>query len=434
MNRKIERYLKSRTFFERWPIIGNTTNPTKNIIVIPCLGEYPGLLSTLNDIALADEAESSLVIVVVNNHKNASNDHIERNEQTLKELHKWNHEKLNICWIDASSTGNELPSEEGVGLARKIGLDWGLKLLAEWNKIKLPLVNLDADTRIEKNYLKAINSFFKIDNRWAATIACAHLIEGTKQQRAATLCYEFSLRYYADYLAWANSPYGYHSIGSAMTCTGYAYAAISGMNRRLAGEDFYFLQQLTKTGKVERLPGTTVHPSNRISGRTPFGTGQRIERFLTHQRDEYELYAPEIFGTIKNLISAINTNSRLDSTNFLKIAAQIEPKLKDFLIKIDFEKNWNNFRNQNKKESGVIKQFHQWFDGLRTLQLVHYLRDNVWVNKDMFEAIETFIHENNLSPVVDISGKIKEDLHSQELLLQQLRNIYQQQSHLSIST
>ena len=134
------------------------------------------------------------------------------------------------------------------------------------------------------------------------------------------------------------------------------------------------------------------------------------------------------------MISAINTNSRLDSTNFLKIAAQIEPKLKDFLIKIDFEKNWNNFRNQNKKESGVIKQFHQWFDGLRTLQLVHYLRDNVWVNKDMFEAIETFIHENNLSPVVDISGKIKEDLHSQELLLQQLRNIYEQQSHLSIST
>ena len=51
-----------------------TANPTKNIIVIPCLGEYPGILSTLNDIALADEAESSLVIVVVNNHKNASND------------------------------------------------------------------------------------------------------------------------------------------------------------------------------------------------------------------------------------------------------------------------------------------------------------------------------------------------------------------------
>lgn len=434
MNRKIERYLKNRTFFGRWPLNGNATNPTKNIIVIPCLDEYPGILSTLNDIALADEAESSLVIVVVNNHKNVSNDDIEGNVQTLKDLYKWNHKKLNICWVDASSTGNELPSHEGVGLARKIGLDWGLRLLAEWNKLEIPLINLDADTRIEKNYLKAINSFFKIGNRWAATIACAHLIEGTKQRRAATLCYEFSLRYYADYLAWANSPYGYHSIGSAMTCTGYAYAAISGMNRRLAGEDFYFLQQLTKTGKVERIPGTTVHPSNRISQRTPFGTGQRIERFLTNQRDEYELYAPEIFGVIKDWISAISANPGLDSTNFLKIADQIEPKLKDFLIEIDFEKNWDTFRNQNKKESDVIKQFHRWFDGLRTLRLINYLRDNVWANKYMFEAIETFIHQNDLSPVVNISGKIKEDLHSQELLLQQLRNIYENRSQSSIGT
>ncbi len=428
MDRNTERYLRHETHFERWPLNGHITRPIKNVIVIPCIREYPGLFKTLDDIANAHEAESSVVIVVINNRQNVSTEDLFENKETLEELQKWDHEKLNVCWVDASSVGNELPNQEGVGMARKIGLDWALKLLAERNQLQSPLVNLDGDTRVEKTYLKAINEFFENEKRWGAVIACAHQIHGPKRQRAATLCYEFSMRYYADYLAWANSPYGYHSIGSAMACTGYAYTAISGMNRRLAGEDFYFLQQLTKTGKVERLSGTTVHPSNRISRRTPFGTGQRIERFLINQQEEYELYAPEIFSVIKNWMNTVNSNPRLNSVDLLKIANRIEPLLKDFLLDIDFEKKWSVFRSQNKKESGIIKQFHQWFDGLRTLRLVHYLRDNAWENKPMFEAIKTFIHQNDLIPVVDVSGRIEEDLHSQELLLQQLRSIYERRS------
>ena len=41
-----------------------------------------------------------------------------------------------MCWVDASSVGNELPNQEGVGMARKIGLDWALKLLAERNQLQ----------------------------------------------------------------------------------------------------------------------------------------------------------------------------------------------------------------------------------------------------------------------------------------------------------
>jgi hypothetical protein len=52
-----------------------------------------------------------------------------------------------------------------------------------------------------------------------------------------------------------------------MACRASAYVAAGGMNRRLAGEDFYFLQQVHKTSGVAALYGTTVHPSPRSSQR-----------------------------------------------------------------------------------------------------------------------------------------------------------------------
>ena len=135
MDRNTERYLRHKTHFERWPLNGHITRPIKNVIVIPCIREYLGLFKTLDDIANAHEAESSVVIVVINNRQNVSTEDLFENKETLEELQKWDHEKLNVCWVDASSVGNELPNQEGVGMARKIGLDWALKLLAERNQL-----------------------------------------------------------------------------------------------------------------------------------------------------------------------------------------------------------------------------------------------------------------------------------------------------------
>ena len=421
MDRTVQRYLNDRTFFQKWPLHGDVGGEVCSLIVIPCLSEYPGILNTLQDLADADQAHATLVIVVVNNRSDAVSEEIRANTLTLESLNRWDQTKLRVAWVDASSLGNELPDRQGVGMARKLGLDWGLRRLAEQGQLDAPLVCLDGDTRVDNNYLRAIHTFFDTPNRWSAVLPLAHQISRTPKERAAILCYEFFLRYHADHLAWAGSPYGYHVLGSAIACTARAYAAVSGMNRRLAGEDFYFLQQLRKTGPVQLLPGTTVHPSGRTSQRTPFGTGRRVERFIQNPDDEYTLYAPASYDAVRRWIDTIAMDPKHHGETFLSAAKHIHPGVFRFLSEAGFSQAWDGLRKQTSDADTLVNQFHQWFDGLRTLQLIHYLRDTTWPNENMFRAIKIFMERCGLDPVVQVDDSLRDDLNAQEKLLQQLR-------------
>ena len=77
-----------------------------------------------------------------------------------------------------------------------------------------------------------------------------------RKQRAIDR-YELFLRHYVLGLKLAGSPYAFHTVGSAMACTADAYVRRGGMNTRAAGEDFYFLQHLSRT--VGSRPGPGDH-------------------------------------------------------------------------------------------------------------------------------------------------------------------------------
>ena len=423
MNRTVDRYLHKRTRNDRWPLEGQCRDSRHSVVVIPALGEFPGLLDTLGDLARCPGNGDTVVIVVVNNRASAeaSDDDIAANGQTLTALGEWDQRSLNVAWIDASSPGRELPAKEGVGLARKIGMDWGLQILAMQGKLQAPLICLDGDTRVDEGYLDAVHRFFEAPSRWAGVLAYAHPIVGDIAEQAAILCYEFFLRYHALQLSWAASPYGYHAIGSAMACTGQAYAAISGMNRRQAGEDFYFLQQLAKTGKIEAVPGTIVRPSGRASHRVPFGTGRRVQRFLDGGEDEYRLYHPDSYGVIRDWLAFAGAHHGRDSASLLSEAGVIHSELQGFLVAQNFAQAWDRMRDQAASEDALTAQFHRWFDGLRTIQCIHHLRDAVWPDAHMFDAIGTLLQRLQQTSVVELDPTLVHDLPRQQQLLEQLR-------------
>ncbi|MDA0333656.1 MAG: hypothetical protein O2782_00635 [bacterium] len=423
MNRTIDRYLQRRTQNDLRTLQGLPRPQLRSVVAIPALGEFPGILDTLGDLARCPGSDQTVVIVVVNNRPpaQASADDIDRNRQTLAALREWDQQRLNVTWIDASSPGHELPAKEGVGLARKIGLDWGLQILATQDHLQVPLVCLDGDTRVDEGYLAAVHDFFASPSRWAGILPYAHPITGEHRQQAAILCYEFFLRYHALQLTWAASPYGYHAIGSAMACTPTAYAAISGMNRRQAGEDFYFLQQLAKTGVVETIPGTIVRPSGRASHRVPFGTGRRVQRFLAGGEDEYRLYHPDSYAVIRDWLAVAVAHGGRDSVALLSAAGAIHGQLRDFLAVQNFAQAWDHMRDQAASNEALTAQFHRWFDGLRTVQCIHHLRDTVWRDAPMFAAMDVLLQRLQRTATVELNSELVEDLPRQVQLLEQLR-------------
>lgn len=428
MNRTVTRYLERRTAFGEWPLQGAVPATCLSVVVIPVLAEFPGILDTLGDLARCDAEDraQTLVIVVVNNRgaDHAAKEDIAANQQTLTALKAWDQSALPVAWIDASSPGRELGAKDGVGLARKIGLDWGLKILADQGRLTAPLICLDGDSRVDAHYLSVLHDFFApTASRWACVLPYAHPIEVASEERAAILSYELYLRYHALHLSWAGSPYAYHAIGSTMACTAQAYAAVSGMNRRQAGEDFYYLQQLAKTGKVERVTGTVVRPSARPSHRVPFGTGRWVQRYLNEEVGEYRLYHPDSYDVIRHWLQTATTDPERPGQETLAAARAIHEELGAFLEKQDFVRSRDRIVAHASSRDALIQQFHRWFDGFRTLKLIHHLRDTCHVEEERFAAIAVLLERLGVDFSMEPDPSPTPDLAQQYRLLDRLRNL-----------
>lgn len=450
MSDPIQRYLEKRADLRRRPLIAAGEDALRGatdiVVVIPALAEGAHLFKTLQSLAQnpAEQLARTLVICVVNNrapeHVDASAIDDNRNvlaalekliresdggDSSLPGLASLQHSALRLACIDASSPGLELAPKEGVGVARKIGLDWGVEVLRRAEANPGVLVCLDADTLVEPNYLAAIHEHFKQHEAWAAALAYAHRIEGDEQEQAAIVCYELFLRYHVLGLRLAHSPYAFHTIGSTIACTTHAYVAVSGMNRREAGEDFYFLQQLAKTGRVSIVDATTVYPSSRPSHRVPFGTGRRVRRFIEGGHNEYLLYHPQSYRILKNWIELVSIGTECEPATLLAGAGTIAPQLHAFLEQNDFTTAWNRLRANNPKNYTFLEQFHCWFDGFKTLKLFHYLRDNGFPEQDMFESIAILLDWIGAPiPALPWNG-MRTRLDVQETLLRHLRTSHE---------
>jgi len=181
------------------------------------------------------------------------------------------------------------------------------------------------------------------------------------------------------------------------------------------GGQWKSMQKLLEKLKIN---STTVYPSSRSSWRVPFGTGQRVERFLSHKQNEYLLYDPTSFDILKAWLKIFNANEIETSNQYLKSAREIHPELSNFLLEQNFEKDWNRILKNSTNSKQLAKQKQKWFDGFRTMKLIHYLRDKALPQINMFEALnglfmqleirkDFFWHKKDI-PNIDIQRKYLE--------------------------
>jgi hypothetical protein len=427
MSERIETYLAKHADLGARPLVSGSTDGLEHAVVIPVLAEDDFLFQTLDHLRAnpAQDLERTLIICVVNNRCDAEPAQSAGNQNTLAKLGALVRSNelapLRLAYIDAASPGHELPPKEGVGLARKIGMDWALNLLRAPSRRPRLILCLDADTLVEPNYLPAVRSHFDTPETWAAVVDYAHPLDRSPDEVAAMLSYELYLRYHELALRYAGSPYAYPAIGSTMVCHTEAYAASGGMNRRQGGEDFYFLQQLAKTGGVTRIYTTTVHPSARPSQRVPLGTGQRVQRFLDRTHDEYVLYNSESYRILKSWLALAHDQWDGHAKEVLAEAGEINTELRLFLRDNQFVEVWERLRKHSKTAEQMRQQVHSWFDGFRSLKLLHHLRDNGYPQQDTFVALRTVLDWLQL-PVEGIAwDDLRHNTAEQQRLLERLR-------------
>ena len=443
----LENYLEKYSAGTSWNLVAGDIENISQVVVIPAYAEKEMLFSTLSSLAQnhPSSLEYSLILCVINNKSDSPYKQVSNNQTTIeyldalvrkKDLGKFKSDQkvypqllkiadtqLKLSYIDASSKGCEIPkSDGGVGMARKVGMDMGLRLLRKSCSEKKLIISLDADTLVQTNYLAAIKNYFTSKIK-TAIVAYEHQMPDNYEGQAAICCYEIFLRYWVLGLKYAKSPWAFHSIGSTIVTSTDSYLKVRGMNRREAGEDFYFLNKLAKIGSIDYIRNTCVFPSARSSSRVPFGTGKAVERFLSDRKKEYLLYDPRIFIIISQWLEFMNTAFLIREDEILIQANRINPALKLFLDDSRFADAWSKIRRNAKEEKTRRHHFHDWFDGFKTFKLIKYLTKTVYPQIDMFEALAEILTLLGISRSKINTRTNIPKLEDQMELLQYLRKI-----------
>ena len=370
MNQIITKYIIKRTLQDKWKLEPKPIQKKFSFIIcIPSYAEHQHIKNTILSISNQDQnyLNNTLIIIVINNGPNEKKTIISSNEQTIQIINQF--KSLNICYVDAFSNENELPKKfAGVGLARKIGLDLALN----FSNQKTILCNLDADTLIKKNYLEKISTFYIKNKASAVVINFSHTASKSQEINNSIKIYEKFIKETSKNLKYANSPYYYHSIGSTMTCTAEAYAAVGGMPKKNATEDFYFLESLAKYKSIKIINDILVFPSSRVSERVYLGTGYR----MTQSNLGFDLnklfFQKETFKILKKWLKLGTNSSNTNINNLLLEAQKINIELPKFLISEKIELIWLGLQKSSPTKKHFIKQFHRWFDALKTLRFLKY--------------------------------------------------------------
>lgn len=407
----VTKYLQTRAIQGPWRIAGRTEDGFAGAVVIPALAEGERLFATLATLA-ANPPEllaRFLVLVVVNHREDASLADKEDNRRTLARIDAAATEfpSLNLARIDAASPGLEMPAKGGgVGLARKIGLDLALTRLDHGASPSL-LVCLDADTLVEPTYLPAIVRHFRETAAGGAAIPFRHQPGKSPGEQCAIDRYELFLRHYVLGLGIAGSPYAFHTVGSAMAATSAAYVRSGGMNTRMAGEDFYFLQHLSRTSGVARVRRTVVYPSPRPSHRVPFGTGRSVSRWLGGDGEAITFYRPECFSILGGWLELVAKGLDSPAGEIMAGARNISPHLAEYLESVRFTETWEGLRRNHPVPERLRTAFHGWFDGLRTMKLIHHLSARGLTRCGPEEAMPGLLRIAGAGPAAGVGAQLE---------------------------
>ncbi len=411
--RRITQYLDRYTLPESRAaaslVVEHSLQLFERALCIPMFDESMDLIHALQ---YHPGIRDTLVILVVNAPDSATSPALDRTRELLRTILNLNtnhagiehagflsfparETSFSLLVMDHCSPGRQLPQKEGVGLARKLGNDVALELWHR-NLIKSPwLHQTDADATLPDNYFATPEMM----SRCAAIHLDFEHVRPTGISLAQTL-YDLKLDYYVAGLNFAQSPFAHYSVGSSLVIHADYYAIVRGYPKISAGEDFHILNKLAKEGYVAFDSSRKITLAERDSSRVPFGTGPGVARFESCEAPLTTpcFYAPECFVALKQWLSFLQYCSEFFAGNASFDAAQYfsdfvdnniaVAETRDALKQLDLFSWLERTLRKNRNVEQSRRQLKTGMDALKTLRLIHALRDRGLKNVDAGTAAQ----------------------------------------------
>ncbi len=404
-------YLEERALFPE--LINEVPDRDTGIIVVVPAFDEPGIGELLNSLALCREPECGVeVIIVVNAPQDAGEESKESNKLTIKNIESWKKENNNCFFRLFAFTVDPVVKGWGVGLARKTGMDEAVRRFDALGNPAGVILNLDADCLVDPGYFTSVyNELLKRKDREACSVYFEHPLSGSDYAnslyRYITL-YELHLRYFYQGLVYSGFPFVFHTIGSAIAVKAKAYVKAGGMNRRQAGEDFYFVQKLVPAGGYFYLTSTTVYPSPRASKRVPFGTGVWIAKLTSENSPTLLTYNFQAFKELKILFNYTEDIYKSNSSDLPSFYKLFPEGIRLFMDRDEWAEKVEEIKNNTSGFASFKKRFYGWFNMFRVVKYLNYIHQNL---------IEKMAVENSAFILLEESGISFKSKDPSDLLL-----------------
>jgi glycosyltransferase involved in cell wall biosynthesis len=378
-------------------------------VVIPCYNE-PDLLTTLNSLAACHPPVATVsVIVVINDGADAPREAVDQNVLTLKCIEAWQRDHPDLFFDVQQIYAHSLPQKwAGVGWARKIGMDEAVRQIDQNNLSDGIITSFDADSTVMPNYLQAIESAFRSNPAHNFfTIHFEHPFnnqELTSSLREGIIRYELHMRYYRNALQWCGYPNAIHTVGSSFALRASAYVKQGGMNRRKAGEDFYFLHKLVLLGNYGNITTTTVFPASRCSDRVPFGTGAAMKKWIEGGTELFYTYSLEAFSYLKPLFASPCLFREMGIEEINETFGHLHPILQSWCENSKIIDQMVELKNNCSNTKVFEKRFFHLFNAFWIMKYLNFSHENTLIRGDLekeslrllqYIGIQT---KNNISP------------------------------------
>ncbi len=375
-------WIEERAFFPE--LIHEAADSNTGIIcVVPAYNE-PGITKMLDSLAECNEPKCKTeLIIVINAPYKESGEHVECNKVTLNNIESWKKGHKNPFFrLYYFVADNRNFAGWGVGLARKTGMDEALRRFSYIGNREGVILCLDADCIVQKNYFESVfNELYSASDRSACSLYFEHPVSGPDYPdyiyRYITL-YELHLRYYYQALLFTGYPWVFHTVGSSMAVKALPYMKAGGMNRKQAGEDFYFIQKHVSSGGFFSLNSTTVYPSPRVSDRVPFGTGASIGKLDETDSSDLLTYNLLSFKELRAFFDLADAYYECIDSDLKTYYDGFPHGIKSFMGEKEWVEKISEIKNNTSTIHSFRKRFFQWFNMFRIVKYLNHVHSVIY--------------------------------------------------------
>lgn len=335
-------------------------------------------------------------MVVINASEDSPEEAVAQNEKTSDCIADWQLQNKDLFFGVQRIFAPALPRKwAGVGWARKIGMDYSIRQLINNNYHDGIIVSFDADSTVLPNYLQTIETAFCQNPLFNFfTIHFEHPYDGQLKEsiREGIIRYELHMRYYRNAMQWSGYPHAIHTVGSSFALKASAYVKQGGMNRRKAGEDFYFLHKLVLLGQYGQINATSVFPAARESDRVPFGTGAAIKKWSEGNSELKSTYSLEAFRNLRPLFKHATQFRRMEPAEVILFFAGLHPVLQSFCERASTIHEILELRNNCSNTKVFEKRIFHLLNAFWILKYLNFAHETAYVRASLEQEPINLLH------------------------------------------